>query len=530
MDTDGTGTALFVTNLPAGVYQLTAYFASTVEISGQTVALTNLIYAPATQTGEMTGGNQAIAFGTLANKTYGDADFTVSASASSGLAVSFSAAGQCTVSGNTVTITGAGSCTITASQAGDDNYSAASPVTQSFGIAKANQTITFDLLDPKTYGVPAFTVSATASSGLAVSFSAAGQCIVSGNTVTITGAGSCTITTSQAGDVNYDAVSPVAQSFNIAKATPVITWSKPADILEGTPLGATQLNATASVPGAFAYIPPAGTALGAGATQTLSVYFTPSDTPNYNNAAASVFINVTNVAPTVGAFSAPVAPVSLGSTISASASFTDPGIGDKHTASWDWGDGKTSSGIVTEPSGIVPGSVTGSHTYTAPGVYTVKLSVADTAGEMGTATFNYVVVYDPSGGFVTGGGWINSPAGAYTANPGLTGKATFGFNSKYQKGANVPTGDTQFQFQVANLNFKSTSYDWLVIAGRKGAVQGHGTINGAGNYGFMLTAVDGQVNGGGGRTSSGSKSGTRRPALSCTTTSGTQPMTPIRQL
>ena len=109
-----------------------------------------------------------------------------------------------------------------------------------------------------------------------------------------------------------------------------------------------------------------------------------------------------------------------------------------------------------------------------------------------------IVFYDPSGGFVTGGGWINSPAGAHTLNPALTGKATFGFVSKYQKGATVPSGNTEFQFNVANFNFKSTSYDWLVIAGARAQYKGSGKVNGLGDYGFILTATDGQISGGGG--------------------------------
>ena len=76
--------------------------------------------------------------------------------------------------------------------------------------------------------------------------------------------------------------------------------------------------------------------------------------------------------------------------------------------------------------------------------------------------------------------------------------ATFGFVSKYQKGANVPSGDTQFQFQAAGFNFHSTIYDWLVVAGAKAQFKGSGTINGAGNDGFMLTAIDGNMHGGGG--------------------------------
>jgi parallel beta-helix repeat protein len=108
-----------------------------------------------------------------------------------------------------------------------------------------------------------------------------------------------------------------------------------------------------------------------------------------------------------------------------------------------------------------------------------------------------LVVYDPAGGFVTGGGWIMSPAGAYAADPTLEGKATFGFVSKYQKGASVPSGNTEFQFHAAGMNFKSNSYDWLVLAGAKAQYKGTGTINGTGEYKFMLTAWDGQVTGGG---------------------------------
>ncbi len=82
-----------------------------------------------------------------------------------------------------------------------------------------------------------------------------------------------------------------------------------------------------------------------------------------------------------------------------------------------------------------------------------------------------VVIYDPGGGFVTGGGWFDSPIGAYTLNPSLNGKASFGFNSKYQRGANIPTGSTEFQFRVADFNFRSSSYDWLVVSGARAHIK-----------------------------------------------------------
>ena len=91
-----------------------------------------------------------------------------------------------------------------------------------------------------------------------------------------------------------------------------------------------------------------------------------------------------------------------------------------------------------------------------------------------------------------------SPAGAYAANPSLTGKATFGFVSKYQRGASQPTGNTEFQFHAGDFRFSSTSYEWLVVAGAKAQYKGAGTVNGVSGYSFILTATDGQVNGGGG--------------------------------
>lgn len=198
----------------------------------------------------------------------------------------------------------------------------------------------------------------------------------------------------------------------------------------------------------------------------------------------------------VGAITAPPDPIVVNTTNDVSAAFTDPGVAGPHTAIWSWDDGSTSAGTVTESGGS--GVVSGRHAYSAPGVYELRLTVTNRNGVSAQATFRYIVVYDPSAGFVTGGGWINSPAGAYAPDPSLTGKANFGFIAKYQRGATVPTGSTEFQFKAGNMNFSSASYDWLVIAGARAQYKGVGTINGAGSYRFMLTAIDGAINGGGG--------------------------------
>jgi hypothetical protein len=212
------------------------------------------------------------------------------------------------------------------------------------------------------------------------------------------------------------------------------------------------------------------------------------------SAERTVKITVHNVAPKIGALTSfPSAPVPIGTAALFAAPFTDPGSGDLFSGTIDWGDGATTA------ADIVPFvSMSGSHVYTVPGVYAVKLALADDDGGSDAVLFHYVVAFDPNDGFVTGGGWIYSPSGAYAADPTLAGRASFGFVSKYKKGMTVPDGETEFQFQTASLRFHSTGYDWLVVAGPKAQFKGSGTINGVGDYGFLLTANDGQLNGGGG--------------------------------
>ena len=150
---------------------------------------------------------------------------------------------------------------------------------------------------------------------------------------------------------------------------------------------------------------------------------------------------------------------------------------------------------VIPPFTVEDNTVNASHFYSFPGVYVVSVSFPGSSGEMNVIQYKYVVVYDPNGSFVTGGGWIISPAGAYKANLSLTGKANFGFVSKYKKGQTIPEGNTEFQFNAANLNFRSLNYEWLVIAGSKAMFKGSGTISGTGNYGFLLSAIDGNLSG-----------------------------------
>ena len=213
---------------------------------------------------------------------------------------------------------------------------------------------------------------------------------------------------------------------------------------------------------------------------------------------------VSNVAPTVGPVVVPLDSININNQLlSVNAVFSDPaGTADEtYSCTFDYGDG-------TGPqAGAVLGTTcTGpDQTYAQPGVYEVIVEVTDKDDGTGSATATqFIVIYDPDGGFMTGGGWIDSPTGAYTPDDPLdediVGKANFGFVSKYQKkNTEVPVGQTEFLFKAGNLNFHSTSYEWLIVnqGGANAQFKGVGTINNdvAPNgepYKFMLWAGDGE--------------------------------------
>lgn len=188
-------------------------------------------YLPATsvpQTLTVGQATQSISFGALAAKTYGDAAFSLTGTSSSGLSVSYSSSNPAvaTVSGSTVTIVGVGSTTITASQSGNTNYLAATSVPQTLTVGQASQAITFGALAGRTFGDADFSLTATSSSGLSVSYSSSNTSVatISGNTVTIVGAGSTTITASQPGNTNYLAATSVPQTLTVVQATQTITF------------------------------------------------------------------------------------------------------------------------------------------------------------------------------------------------------------------------------------------------------------------------------------------------------------------
>lgn len=166
---------------------------------------------------------QTITFAGPAAHTFGDGPFSISATATSGLSVTFTSSNPAiaSVSGTTVTVAGAGTAQLIANQTGDNNYQAAVAVVRDLVIAKASQVITFAPLSNRKTTDPPFTLTATSSSTLPVSFTSSNVEVatVTNSTVTLVGSGSTIITALQGGDANYAAAAPVAQSLNVILVT-----------------------------------------------------------------------------------------------------------------------------------------------------------------------------------------------------------------------------------------------------------------------------------------------------------------------
>jgi len=185
---------------------------------------------------------QTITFSNPGAQTYGT-PLTLSASASSGLPVSFAViAGPATLSGNTLTFTATGSVTVQATQGGNASYAPATPVSVTFTVNPAAQTIAFPNPGPLPNGVAPVTLTATASSGLPVTYTLiSGPGTLSGNTLTITGVGDIVVEADQAGNADYLAapsvqidISVVSADFTVVPAsstpTTVPTPGQPATI------------------------------------------------------------------------------------------------------------------------------------------------------------------------------------------------------------------------------------------------------------------------------------------------------------
>jgi len=199
--------------------------------------------------------------------------------------------------GDAKTITVAG-LTLTGTAAGNYQLSA-SAVTTAANITKADQVITWSNPADIVYGTVLSSTQLNATVAGVSGGSAPGALTYTTPVGTLLNAGSGqNLSVTAAATTNYNSAT-ASVTINVLKVTPVITWANPADITYGTLLSATQLNATADVPGTFTYTPPSGTKLNAGPGQNLKVDFTPTDAVNYSAATKTVTINVTGGTPVI---------------------------------------------------------------------------------------------------------------------------------------------------------------------------------------------------------------------------------------
>lgn len=171
---------------------------------------------------------QTINFDSVPDKTYGDPDFCLFATASSGLSVTFNSNDDAIeIEENNVKIRKAGEVTISAQQQGNPNYEVAPAVSCLFTIAKAQQQITqFDEIENKYIKDPCFDLLASSSSGIPVTFSTPNTDLIDidGKTITLKKTGQVTIIATQNGDDRYNAAEPISKTFVIEKG--LFAWIK----------------------------------------------------------------------------------------------------------------------------------------------------------------------------------------------------------------------------------------------------------------------------------------------------------------
>ncbi|SDB42866.1 Por secretion system C-terminal sorting domain-containing protein [Flavobacteriaceae bacterium MAR_2010_188] len=253
-----------------------------------------------------------------------------------------------------------------------------------------------------------------------------------------------------------------------------------------------------------------------GATGSATVTFTATDACGNASSTTATFTIEDTTAPNLSAIQ-PINPQPINTSFTLQA----PSTGDNcstSTVKWYFSSNGSFDNPATTANFEYGGTLTGTNAQgtfsstdfitianpTGTGVYSVKLVVKDACGNESIKTYDFLVIYDPNGGFVTGGGWIYSKPGALVSNPTAEGKANFGFVAKYKTGKTNSTevdGNTNFQFKEGDFHFKSTIHEnmSLVISGEKKATyRGQGTVNGQGNHYFVVTVIDGHAPGGNG--------------------------------
>jgi streptogramin lyase len=248
--------------------------------------------------------NQAISFPPLKPRAWTNAPFALTAKASSILPITYTSsdATVATVSNGILTPVGVGTTTITAYQGGNTIYNPAKSVSQQQVITQATQKITFPVITPHTYGDAPFTLSATSTSSLPITYASLTPSVatVFGNVVTIVGAGTAKITASQSGNALYSAATPVSQTLKVAKANQTVIFN-PTTPLSYTFGGIIPFSGSASsgLPITYTSSKASVITVGKGSSQglmlskgTTTITATQSGNANYNKASATATITL----------------------------------------------------------------------------------------------------------------------------------------------------------------------------------------------------------------------------------------------
>jgi len=220
--------------------------------------------------------------------------------------------------------------------------------------------------------------------------------------------------------------------------------------------------------------------------------------PSGNASSATIVVKIDLVAPVTSNVVATPNPVIINTDVTITANVTDTGGSHVMSAEFQVDGGPFDDLFAVPPTAFGTDNVNVSLTLPASatpllqttGVHTICVRGTDFASNIGTPQCVLFAVYDPNGGFFTGGGGTNSPAGADSANPTGSGPVTFAFNPKYlPNNPTTPSGDLEFHYDAGDINFKSTGWDFLVVTnGNRGQAQGTGTINGSIVCKFSLDA------------------------------------------
>ncbi len=303
--------------------QLTITGAGVCNLTATQPGNANYLSASANATVTINPATQTVTFAPASPVIFGAAPVVLSAAATSGLTTfnfaTTSAASICTVAGNTVTFTGGGACALTATQPGNANFQSAS-ASATIVVNPGTQTVTFTPATPVTFGAAPTTLSATASSGLTTfafsTSSSSSVCTVVGNTLTYVGAGSCSLTATQAGNASYQSASATVtvvitaanQTVTFAPASPVVFGVVPITLTATATSGLTTFNFSTTSANSICTV--AGNQLTIVGVGTCALTATQPGNANFASTSTNASVVINQASQTVTF--APTTPVNVG--------------------------------------------------------------------------------------------------------------------------------------------------------------------------------------------------------------------------